>query len=59
MEDVEPMELRAEVTIRMFIRDGETEDQARGRLYLAIYDGLCNNVEHSIDFVINEQEIEN
>lgn len=42
--------LEQKVLIRMVIHEGETEAQAEDRLYNALYDGLCNNSEHLIDF---------
>lgn len=52
------MELCADVTIRMFLREGETEEQAQDRFYTALYEGLCMNAENQIDFTIEKQEIE-
>lgn len=50
-------EVCANVTIHMVLREGETEEVALERFYNALYDGLCNNTEHHIDFEIEEQEV--
>lgn len=47
----------AVVNITMSLRNGETEEQTQDRLYMALYDGLCNNAEHQIDFVFESQEL--
>lgn len=58
LHDVTLKTLVADVTIRMPLHEGETEEQAQERLYTALYDGLCKNAENQIDFVIERQEIE-
>lgn len=58
LQDATRMTLVADVTIKMPLCEGETEEQAQERLYTALYDGLCKNAESQIDFVIERQEIE-
>lgn len=38
------------LTVKMLKRENETEEQAQDRLYNVLYDGLCNNAEHQIEF---------
>lgn len=38
------------LSVKMMMRENETEEQAQERLYNALYDGLCNNAEHQIEF---------
>lgn len=46
------------VSVTMQMRDGETEEQAQERFYTALYDGLCNNAEHEIEFSYDGIEFE-
>lgn len=45
--------LTKEITVTMVKRPGESDEDAEERLYKALYDGLCNNAEHQIDFCYN------
>ena len=38
------------LTVKMLKRENETEEQVQDRLYNVLYDGLCNNAEHQIEF---------
>lgn len=50
-------ELCAEIVVRLSLRENETAKQAEDRLYNILYDGLCNNAEHQIDFELIQQNI--
>ena len=47
------MALKAYVEIRMMMRDGETAEEAENRLYDLLWEGLCCNAEHEVDFWID------
>lgn len=46
------VELDATVSIRLMMRDGESEEEANNRLYDILYDGLCYLTDHTVDFWI-------
>ena len=52
-----PMELVETVTVRLLMRDGETMEEAKERLFQLMYDGLCNVSDHVCDFVVEAAEV--
>ncbi|SCH16758.1 Uncharacterised protein [uncultured Clostridium sp.] len=50
-------ELKAEVTIYLQGRDGETDDELKQRFEDVLYDALRNLVDHNFDYNIWETEI--
>lgn len=50
-------ELKAEVTIYLQGRDGETDDEIKQRFEDVLYDALRNLVDHNFDYNIWETEI--
>ncbi len=47
-----------DVKIYMVMEDGETEEQARGRMYKQLFDGLCNAVDYRMDFEMYDDRVE-
>lgn len=48
--------LRATVTVTLCMGENETIEDAKDRLYDVLFDGLCNNADHMVDFVVEEME---
>ena len=44
--------LNSTVTITLFMREGETVEQAEARLFDHLYEGLCNAADHECEFWI-------
>lgn len=46
-------ELKADVTITMLMREGESAEEAKVRLKDLLYEALKMNFNHSVDYGIN------
>ena len=43
--------------IYMVMKDGETEEQARERMYDQLFDGICNAVDYRMDFQMYDGKV--
>ena len=43
-------------TIYMVMEEGETEEEARERMYNQLFDGICNAVDYRMDFNMYDGE---